>query len=305
MRDSTKGVLAALSMAFIIGFSFSGNKVALRTALPFAILAHRFTLAFLAMTLLRLCKVLPWTLSLGEMKKLLPMTLFYPLGFFSFQILGLSRVDSALSAILQAIIPVLTMVFASIFLKERTTLLQKGFVLVSFFGILLIAFSEGATLKDATLLGVGLLFLSSISSAGNYILVRKFAKDYGFQKITYMALLMGFLVFNGLHLYSLLTKGILSSYFSPWQTPSFAMALIFLAIPATLLSSLLTNYALLYLPASRMSIFNYLATFLSILAGVLFLQETLSWHQILGSFFLLLGVLGLNLAQSFSSKKYP
>jgi drug/metabolite transporter (DMT)-like permease len=55
---------------------------------------------------------------------------------------------------------------------------------------------------------------------------------------------------------------------------------------------LLSNYALTRMEASRMSIFQHLSTVISILAGILFLDETLSPVQVLGAVLIVAGVMG-------------
>ncbi len=293
-KSTLKAYLAALLMAIIIGFSFLATKVGLRDGEPLEILAHRFTFAFIALIFLFIFGFFRFKLEKEEILKILPLSLFYPIIFFGLQILGIARVSTSEAAIIQATTPILTMILASFFLKESTNTLQKLFAFLSLFGMVYISLMKPMEGNSGNLLGIGLLLFSSLGSATNLILVRKLVPRYGFQKITSLGVLSGFLFFNGLYLAERIAKGQISTYFQGISHPPFLFSLLFLGILSTLGSSLLANYALRVLEASRTSIFNHLATVISILAGVILLQESIHDYQILGGILIIIGVIGTN-----------
>jgi drug/metabolite transporter (DMT)-like permease len=47
--------------------------------------------------------------------------------------------------------------------------------------------------------------------------------------------------------------------------------------------------------ASKMSVFGNLATLISMIAGVIFLQEQLEYYHIIGAIMIIAGILGTNL----------
>lgn len=294
MEKKSTAYLAALSMSVIIGFSFLTNKISLDTASPWAILAHRFTFAFLALLALKILGFMKFRMTRKEVLAILPLSLFYPLLFFSLQLLGLQKVYSSEAGIIQAMTPLLTMILATLILKEKTKRMQKLFMLVSLSGVVYISLMKGAELSLESLTGYGLLLLSSLSSAMNLVLIRKLVKDHSFMKLTSVAITTGFILFNLINLTLHLMEGNIMRYFSPLKTPSFLLGVLFLGVLSTLGTSLLSNFALSRLEASRMSIFNHLGTVISIFAGVLLLHEHLRYYQVIGALLIIIGVIGTN-----------
>lgn len=294
MEKKSTAYLAALSMSVIIGFSFLTNKISLDTASPWAILAHRFTFAFLALLALKILGFMKFRLTRKEVLAILPLSLFYPLLFFSLQLLGLQKVYSSEAGIIQAMTPLLTMILATLILKEKTKRMQKLFMLVSLSGVVYISLMKGAEISFESLTGYGLLLLSSLSSAMNLVLIRKLVKNHSFMKLTSVAITTGFILFNLINLTLHLMEGNIMRYFSPLKTPSFLLGVLFLGVLSTLGTSLLSNFALSRLEASRMSIFNHLGTVISIFAGVLLLHEHLRYYQVIGALLIIIGVIGTN-----------
>ncbi|NCC80062.1 MAG: DMT family transporter [Clostridia bacterium] len=294
MEKKSTAYLAALSMSVIIGFSFLTNKISLDTASPWAILAHRFTFAFLALLALKILGFMKFRMTRKEVLAILPLSLFYPLLFFSLQLLGLQKVYSSEAGIIQAMTPLLTMILATLILKEKTKRMQKLFMLVSLSGVVYISLMKGAELSLESLTGYGLLLLSSLSSAMNLVLIRKLVKDHSFMKLTSVAITTGFILFNLINLTLHLMEGNIMRYFSPLKTPSFLLGVLFRGVLSTLGTSLLSNFALSRLEASRMSIFNHLGTVISIFAGVLLLHEHLRYYQVIGALLIIIGVIGTN-----------
>lgn len=294
VNEKTSAYLAAVSMAVIIGFSFLANKVTLTTASPWAVLAHRFTFSFLALIILKGFGFFKFRLKKEEILSILPLSLFYPLLFFSLQILGLQKVFSSEAAIIQATTPLLTMLLAAVILKEKTKSMQKIFMLISLSGVIYISVMKGTDLSRGSLAGYVLLLLSSLSSAANIVLIRKKIRDHSFLKLTSVAITAGFIIFSTINVIMHLAEGRINDYFTPLMTPSFLIGVMFLGILSTLGTSLLSNFALTRLEASRMSIFNHLGTVISILAGVLILKETLEGFKIIGAVLIIIGVIGTN-----------
>lgn len=71
-------------------------------------------------------------------------------------------------------------------------------------------------------------------------------------------------------------------------------SVIYLGVLSTLLTSLITNYVLSKIEASKMSVFANLATVISIVAGVIFLKEEIFYFHIIGSVLIVGGVIGTN-----------
>ena len=109
-----------------------------------------------------------------------------------------------------------------------------------------------------------------------------------------MVSLIGFVFFNGWAVSRHLAAGTLSSFWTPLGNPLFVTSILFLGILSSLVTSLLNNFALSKLKASRLSVFNNLSTLVTVVAGVLFLQEQLSLYHLLGGLLIIAGVIGTN-----------
>ena len=296
LKEKTSGGVygAALLYAAIIGFSFLFTKLALSAASPLDILAHRFTFAFGGMVLLSVLGLVRVHYSVRRLLRILPLALFYPLLFFSFQTFGLRYASSSEGAILSASAPIFILILARLVLKEGTNTLQKLSVLLSVSGVIYITLMKGAAIEGGNARGIGLLLLSNLALAGYTVLARILTREFSNMELTVAMVTISFVAFNGLAISSHLQAGTLATFFAPLRKGSYLVAVTYLGILSSLLSSLLTNFVLSRMQASRMSVFSNLATVISIAAGVFFLKEEIHYYHIVGSIFIVGGVIGTN-----------
>ncbi|SFB11844.1 MULTISPECIES: DMT family transporter [unclassified Bacillus (in: firmicutes)] len=284
----------AIINALIVGFSFLFTKTAVMASSPLDTLAHRFTIAFVVIVILIAFKLVKVDLDIRRFKKLIPLTLFYPALFFSFQAFGLKYSQSSDAGIIFAVIPILTTMLAAFFLNETTTSLQKLSIFASVFGVIFIFVMKGSSVDLKSIFGISLLLLSCLSIAGYSVMARSLTKQFTPQEITFFMLGVGFLFFNGAALFTHLQSGNITAFISPWSDFQYVMAILFLGVLASLVTSLLSNFILSKIKASQMSVFSNLSTVVSIGAGAVFLDERISSYDIIGSLFIVLGVVGTN-----------
>ncbi|WP_409271623.1 DMT family transporter [Neobacillus sp. SCS-31] len=287
--------LSALTNASIVGLSFLFTKKAVTLSNPLDTLASRFTIAFFTLTLLIVLKIIKLEFKATTFKKLLPLTLLYPTLFFVFQAYGLETVQSSEAGILFATIPILTTILAAFFLKERTTIYQKISIFFSVFGVVFIFIMKGNSFSNTNWNGVLLLVASCLSLSGYTVLTRSLVKSYKPIEITYFMLMVGFFFFNTLSISRHLISKDLNSMLIPWSDLNFIGSILFLGILASFVTSLLSNYILSKIPASQMSVFSNMSTVISIIAGGLILNEEIFYFHIIGSLFIIFGVIGTNL----------
>ncbi len=296
-RRETGAYIGLTLMTVIIGFSFIFVKVALRHASTLDLLAHRFTAATAALLLyyLLIRRRKP-DIDLRRARPLLALSLFYPLMLFTFQTIGLRYTTASEAGILSAITPVITVLLALIFLKERNTLLQNLFVILSVSGVIFIMYRNGFdTVTRESMKGNMFILLSVISIAIYYILGRKANRQYNSMDITLFMSVTACVVFNLAAVAIHLKAGTLSGYFAVFREPGFLWPILYLGVLSTFLTSFLGNNALAVIPAAQVAIFNNFSPVLSVLGGVFFLHEQLhSWH-IIGGVMVLAGILGVNL----------
>lgn len=295
--DSHKKIayLAALFYAFIIGFSFLFVKLALTVANPVDTLAHRFTASYLAILIPVFLGKVRLHFTVKDILEILPLSLLYPAMFFGLQISGLAYTTSSEAGILLAATPVFTMFLASYYLKEKNTSLQNVSLLLSVAGVIYIFVMKGASFAISQLLGTFLLLFSSLSFAGYSVLARPLTKKYKPFELTFMMLTISFAAFNLLSLIQHGINGSIHEYFAPLLQPVFLISILYLGVLSSLVTSWLSNYVLSKIEASKMSVFGNLATLISMIAGVVFLQEQLAYYHIIGAIMIIAGILGTNL----------
>lgn len=298
MKKNNLVYLAAISYAVITGLSFLFAKTALKVSNPIDLLAHRFTASFVAVLIVLVFKLVKVNYSLDKVKKILPLALLYPIAFFAFQTFGLQYANSSEAGILLASAPVFTLILASFFLGEKTTLLQKISVLVSVLGVVYITLMKDASPGGNNIKGIILLLLSALSFSGYSIFARVLTRDFSSVELSFIMAIIGFVFFNALALGMNLKNGTMETFFAPFSDMKFLGSIIYLGVLSSLLTSLLTNYVLSNMEASKMSVFSNLGTVISIVAGYLFLKEDIFYYHIIGSLLIVGGVIGTNFLDS-------
>lgn len=295
MKKTKMAYLSAIANALIVGLSFIFMKNSLIYTDPLNILAHRFTVSFITISIPILLGWIKLNIRLEDIKKILPLSIFYPTLFFAFQSFGLSYISSSEAGIIHATIPIITLILATFVLKEKTTLLEKISVFLSVGGVVYIFLMKGINFKSSSFIGIVLIFLSAVSSSSYNILAKKIVQKYKFIDVTYVMIFIGFISFNALSIVDRIYKGNLKTYFSAFSSHDFLISILYLGILSSVVTSLLSNYALSIISAPKMSVFNNLSTLVTVVAGVLLLNETLYYYHIIGIVSILIGVLGTNL----------
>lgn len=304
MKDNKRIYSAALLYALIIGLSFLFVKIALESANPLDLLAHRFSASFIVVVGILIFKKEKLHLNLKKVRKILPLAIFYPVAYFGFQTFGLKYATSSEAGILLGASPVFTLILASIFLKEKSTFLQKISVMISVIGVVYITVMKNPTLEISSMKGIILLLISSLTFAGYSVMARILTKDFSNTELSYVMVAIGFICFNLIALGNNLFLGTMSSFLTPLKSGSFILSILYLGVLSSLLTSLLSNYVLSKIEASKMSVFSNLGTVISIIAGVTFLNEKIFSYHIIGSILIVIGVLGTNfLDTKFLEKK--
>ena len=302
MNEKTKAYLAAVSFSAIIGFSFLFTKIALGYASPLTNLAHRYTIAALVMVVLHQTKLIKVSLSRKDILSILsilsilPMSLFYPLFFFIFQSFALQYISSSEAGILQALVPIFTLLLASVFLKEKTSFLQKFFLFLSVAGVVFIFLSKGANFGTETASFGFLLMLGSVlANAINNILSKAKGDRYRAMDMTAVVIFVGFVTFNTLSLTSHYLDGNILAYFVPFGQLPYLISILYLGILASIVTGSLSIYAIVRLGASTVSVFGNLGTVLTIVAGAIILHEPIYSYHVIGATMIIAGILGMNL----------
>ncbi|MGE6631999.1 DMT family transporter [Bacillus sp. NPDC077027] len=298
-----KAYSAAILYACIIGLSFLFVKIALTSANPVDLLAHRFTVSFVAALLLYpfLRKKYRFSFHWRDLAIIAPLAIFYPILFFGFQVWGLTFTSSSEAGIIQASIPIFTMILASLFLKERSTWRQKAFTVLSVAGVVLLFVMNGIDMQASHMTGSLLIFLSALASSAYSVFARALTRRFHVFELTWIMTILGFVSFNLITLIQHSSNGTTSQFFMPFTDGSFIWAVLYLGIFSSLVTSFLSNYALSILEAAKMSSFTNLSAFITMAAGAIILHESIYAYHIFGALMIVVGVIGSNFSKQIKS----
>ena len=294
MKSRTYAYLLATIHASIVGLSFLFTKMAIGKASPLDTLAHRFSVSFVVILILVAGGFIKVHYSWNSVKKLIPLSLLFPTLFFAFQTFGLKYTQSTDAGILSAVTPIITVIIAGYFLKERTSLYQKMAILLSVAGVIFIFLMKGNTLDLSNTLGMGFILLSCIATASYTSMTRSIADEYTPGEMSFFMMGTGCVLFNIAAVSSHIQKGNLQEFFLPWSSMSFVISTLYLGVLASLVTSMLSNIILTKIKASQMSVFANLSTVITIAAGAVILNERITLYDLIGSFLIIIGVIATN-----------
>ncbi|WP_221568760.1 DMT family transporter [Alkalihalobacillus sp. TS-13] len=290
MRKNS-AILAAVAFSVIIGLSFMFVKISLTYEGQLLILAQRFTFAFLVFLIFLIIKPINLRLYQREVTIVLIISLFYPIIFFSSQILGLDQTTVTEAGIIQAIAPALTVLLASIFLKEHVRKVQGIGILLSVVGVIYLQMMNSSGSYDFHLIGNLLIILSILSTAIWQVMSRSATRTIAPIQITIYIMVIGFIFFNVAYFIS---GGSANEYMGSLTEIPYLLSILFLGVLSTFGTSLLSIYAVSKLPVIQVSVFNNVATLITILSGVFILSEPFHYYHMIGSLIIIIGVILVN-----------
>lgn len=274
----------------IFGFSFLFSKNALSYASPFVMLGVRFAVAFLFLNIIIIVKKIKLHLLGKQIFYLFLLGLVQPVLYFVCESYGVKMLQTSFVGIILSLIPMVSFLVGFVFLKEKIHSSQILFAVLSIIGVFFTTIGQGE--GTFSWIGFFLIIGSVITAALFNVISRKVASSFSAFERTYVMLLIGFITFSALgilesrnNLYSLLIVSL--------QNPSFWVSILFLACFSSVGAFILINYAMTYVSVAKASIFTNLTTVISIVAGVVFLNEHFGWFQLIGSIIIIVSVIGV------------
>jgi drug/metabolite transporter (DMT)-like permease len=294
MRSNKKFLpyISCIAASVIFGFSFMFSKKALAAAGPFELLSFRFGAAFLTMSLLILLRIIKIDYKNKPLKSLVVLCLTHPFLYFIFETFGIKYGSTLQAGIMLALIPIFVTVLGAWFLKEIPSLKQVLFIILSVAGVMLIILLGSASSGNSSVAGTVFLLMAVLAAAIFNIFSRKLSSDFTPMEITYFMMAFGAIFFNGISVAGHINNGTLVSYFNLLSDPSFSISILYLGILSSSIAFLLINYSLSKIKASENAVFANLSTIVSIMAGVVFMNESFFWYHLAGAALILLGVWG-------------
>ncbi len=296
MRDKSysKAITAAIVTQIFWGLSFLASSIGQETASPFVLMSYRFDIALIALTIPVLLGRQKLSLRGKNIKPLLLLGAMEPCIYFVGEQYGLKYSNSAFSGIMIAVIPIVTIIFAAIFLKERPSKKQWMFSALSILGIVVITLAENSG-GSITFKGFALLCVAVVTGSAYSVISCGVSGRFSVFERTYFMQIMGAVFFTTL---ALIEKGgSVAALLAPAKNAGFMLAALFLALGASVAGYSLFNYAVSHAPMANVIIFQNLATVVSVAAGILVLGERLTAVSLGAMVVVLIGIWGV--------QKYP
>lgn len=244
--------------------------------------------------------VFPKKFSPIQKKDIIPLFL---LGFFGLVVyhLGLNYgelyISPSVASLIIATIPVFTVIFATLLLKEKLTKKIAIGVPLSLSGVVIISLTgTSGNPFEVTYLSAALaVLISAFVGAGYTIVGKKLLQRYSALSLTVYAFLFGCLGLLPFLSSSLITEATSLSWFG-WG------AVLFLALFPTVIGYILWYVALEIKTASEISVFLYFIPVLSTIISYFLFQEPVTWLFILGGILVIGGLIIVNKQKSTSEK---
>jgi drug/metabolite transporter (DMT)-like permease len=225
------------------------------------------------------------------------------LGFFGLVVyhLGLNYgemyISPSVASLIIATIPVFTVIFATLLLKEKTTKKIVIGITLSLSGVIIISLTgtTGNPFEVSYLSAALAVLVSAIVGAGYTIAGKKLLERYSAFSLTVYAFLFGSLGLLPFLSSSLITEATTLSW-TGWG------AVLFLALLPTVVGYILWYVALEIKTASEISVFLYFIPVLSTIISYFLFQEPVTWLFILGGVLVIGGLIIVNMKKSVSEK---
>lgn len=297
MKNKTvSATLASICAQVIFGFSFMFTKISLGYASPLTVIADRYIVAFIGLSVVMLITKTKIKSSKGIWKLIL-MSAFQPVLYFLFESYGIKLTTSAFSSVMISLIPVVSMLCGIMFLKEIPSAMQYVFTALSVIGVTIMALAGRAD-GTVTLSGIVLLFGAVLSSVAYNITSRKISAEFSALERTYAMSIIGLFVFVSIALLENIHNP--QEVFIHFKDGEYLMSILYLGIASSVIAFIMLNYANTYLPVAKTTVFSNLTTVVSVFAGIVFLDEKFSLATLLSTIMIVTGVWGV---QMFKVKK--
>lgn len=275
----------------VFGMTFAFTSKALSVLKPLDLPGVRFLFAALFMTLLYFLKVFKLDYKNKNLKALIPLCVCQPLMYFICETYGVSLTNSALSGTMIATIPVVMCVLGIFILKERPTLTQWAFIVISVVGAFIVVF--GSYVSDVGFNFIGFLFLfGAVFASSMYgILARKLSKEFSVMEITFFMMWFACISFGVI---SLVTNKGFDGYLLAFTNKEVLLSMLFLGCVASVIGFFGNTYTVANLDIASAAAFYNLTTVVSVLIGIFIMSEPFGFTQIIGAITIIIGVFGVN-----------
>jgi drug/metabolite transporter (DMT)-like permease len=283
----TKHWIAFISLGMIWGSSFMWIKIAVQEMGPNTLVAYRVLFGLLFGLGVVFFQRVPWPSSLKEWLPLFVLGLTnIAIPFFLIS-WGELVIDSGVASILDATVPLFTILVAHFLLHDDKMTVPKVLGLLMGFAGVVVLMSKDIGASSSSLLGQAAVILASVFYAASSIIARKYTEDTP-------------AIFRSVGpLISATAVMWLAAFFveSPIKVPDLPiiwMALLWLGILGSGFAFILLYYLIHEIGPTRSTMVTYLFPLGGVTLGVIFLHEELTWQVVTGAVLIILSLVVAN-----------
>jgi drug/metabolite transporter (DMT)-like permease len=289
--------LVFIALGMIWSSSFLWIKIGVEQIGPMALVTFRMLLGALTAVGFAFYQKVQWPRDLktwGVFTILGPTSLAIPVFLIAW---GEQTIDSSIASILNATVPLFTMVIAHFYLHDDKMTIQKIFGLViGFWGVGVLLSKDLLTREAGSILGNGAVILASIFYAGSHVLARRATQHVegsarGASALVTATLFMGMI------------GPLVERPFLMPILPMTWIAVLWLGVLGSGIAMLMFYWLLHEIGPTRTSLVSYLFPIGGMILGVVFLGESMTWQLLVGTVLILFSLVIVNAKSSKIQKE--
>ncbi len=190
---------------------------------------------------------------------------------------GEQTIDSAVASILNATVPLFTIVIAHFFLHDdKMTIPRVVGLLIGFTGVVILLSQDFNPQAHNSLIGQAAVIVASASYAVSYIYARRNTQEIAGEIRGTLPLLSAFLIIGAI-------APVAEAPFKIPYLPLTWIGLLWLGVLGTGLALIMQYYLVHEIGPTRATLVTYLLPLGGVILGVIFLREELTWQLIAGA----------------------
>lgn len=281
----------ALFTTIVWGTSFIVSKFLMDVVTPIQLMMLRFVLAYVMLWVLHP----KWRFQWKEELQFLLIALFANTIYFWTENTALKLTQTSNVSILVTTSPMFVALILWLMKQgEKQTKTQILGYFIGFIGVVFVVLN-GALMLQVRPLGDFLALLAALSWAIYGVLIRNMSEKFSSFLITRKLMFYGILTSIPLLLFD-----DMNFRFSEMFTWTFMSGLLYLSFIASALCYLLWNISIKHLGVIAANVYMYAIPLVTLLAGAMFLNETITWMGIIG---IILIIIGMFMSSFFIDKK--
>ncbi|MEW6406452.1 MAG: DMT family transporter, partial [Chloroflexota bacterium] len=277
-----------ISLGVIWSSSFLWIKIGVQEIGPMALVAFRMLFGAVTAVIIAAFLKVQWPRdgrTWGIFAILGPASLAIPIYLISW---GEQTIDSAVASILNATVPLFTLLIAHYWLHDDKITLQKALgLLIGFGGVLVLMSKDLFASQHSSVIGQSAVVLASLFYAGSAVFARKYT-----QHVDNTVRGASVLVTAAIFMWAI---GPFTE--KPFEFPVLPItwtAVLWLGILGSGLAIIMLYYLIHEIGPTRTSLVTYLFPVGGVILGVIFLNELLSWQLLVGTLLIILSLVVVN-----------